>query len=212
MAKEGSGYSFLPLTSLCSSLSMSDRTCSACGNPGEFYSRNTICKVCARDRAKVRSRLRYEVSSSEERTLRNTRSMMHSRRQRRNPSERGRCIWKDTRGSDRKAGRSNDLTVEFIDSVIRNGCSYCLATDSKMTLDRVDNTLGHLTSNVVPACIRCNYMRRDMPHAAWLVLLPAIRQAREAGLFGSWTGDCVRRNLEGASARGRACFENSAGL
>jgi len=62
-----------------------------------------------------------------------------------------------------------------------------------MTLDRVDNTCGHIQSNVVSACVRCNYMRRDMPYAAWLKLLPMIKQAREEGLFGTWTGDCVRK-------------------
>jgi hypothetical protein len=35
-------------------------------------------------------------------------------------------------------------------------------------------------------CIRCNYIRGSMPFAAWTLLVPAIRQAVEQGLFGTW--------------------------
>ena len=100
----------------------------------------------------------------------------------------------DTRNGDRKLGRVNDLTVAWIEDAIKDGCRYCGAVDLKMSLDRIDNTLGHIMVNVVPACIRCNYMRRDMPHAAWLELLPAIRRVREMGFFESWVGDCIRRS------------------
>lgn len=62
-----------------------------------------------------------------------------------------------------------------------------------MTLDRIDNTIGHVQTNVVAACVRCNYMRRDMPYAAWTRLVPLIKQLREEGLFGAWVCDCVTR-------------------
>jgi len=57
-----------------------------------------------------------------------------------------------------------------------------------MTLDRIDNDKGHTQDNVVPACIRCNYARRSMPYEAWLVVAKGMREAREQGLFGDWTG------------------------
>jgi len=57
-----------------------------------------------------------------------------------------------------------------------------------MTLDRIDDAKGHTADNVVPACIRCNYARRDMPYKAWLVVAKAMRKARALGLFGNWTG------------------------
>lgn len=62
-----------------------------------------------------------------------------------------------------------------------------------MTLDRKDNALGHTPGNVVPACTRCNYVRRDMPEKAWLMLAPAMRVAREAGAFGDWTCQIHKR-------------------
>lgn len=57
-----------------------------------------------------------------------------------------------------------------------------------MTMDRIDNSLGHLMSNVLPACIRCNYLRRDVPFEAWMVIVPSVKKAVEEGLFGTWTG------------------------
>ena len=97
-------------------------------------------------------------------------------------------IFWDSRGSDRKRGVENDLTQEFIREALKNGCSYCGETEIRMTLDRVDNDLGHTQANVVAACIRCNYTRKNMPHAAWLVVAESMRAAREAGLFNGWTG------------------------
>jgi hypothetical protein len=107
---------------------------------------------------------------------------------RQDPATRHRWIVQDSRKSDRKHGFKNDLTLEFVSSLIKHGCSYCGETELKMTLDRVDNSIGHLQSNVVPACIRCNFMRRDMPYAAWYELMPTLREIRQKGLFGDWTG------------------------
>lgn len=103
-----------------------------------------------------------------------------------------RWILEDSRRSDRCYGRQNNLSREFVESSIKNGCIYCGETQLRMTLDRIDNEKGHTRDNVVPSCIRCNYTRRDIPYEAWLVIAPGMRRAREAGLFGGWTGQ-VRR-------------------
>ena len=95
-------------------------------------------------------------------------------------------IYVDSRSSDRKFGRANDLTRDFIREQLAVGeCSYCVERNLRMTLDRIDNDLGHLQTSVVIACIRCNYARRDMPYQAWLVVAPAMRAARQTGLFGT---------------------------
>lgn len=57
-----------------------------------------------------------------------------------------------------------------------------------MTLDRIDNSLGHLQSNVLPSCERCNMVRRDMPFPAWLVVSKGMKEAYESGLFEGWVG------------------------
>lgn len=97
-------------------------------------------------------------------------------------------IYWDSRKTDRKHGRKNDLTKEYIATQIAKGCSYCGEKSLRMTLDRIDNTLGHTQTNTVPACIRCNYVRGNMPYEAWKVVARAMKRAVEKELFGDWTG------------------------
>lgn len=104
---------------------------------------------------------------------------------RQNPLHRAKWILHDSRRSDKKRGLDNDLDVTYIQSLIRKGCSYCGDT-SKMTLDRIDNTRGHTKDNVMPACIRCNYLRGSMPYDAWMIIAPSVRLAFEQGAFGDW--------------------------
>lgn len=99
-----------------------------------------------------------------------------------------RWIWSDSRRSDRKRGLENDLTKEFIEKQIEKGCSYCGETEIRITLDRIDNRVGHIISNVVSACIRCNYVRGNMPHSAWILVAQGMKVAREQNAFDGWTG------------------------
>jgi hypothetical protein len=116
----------------------------------------------------------------------------HRRRELRR-SNVARAILADTRRADNRRGRANDLDLAFIDENIKLPCSYCGDAEIRRSLDRIDNSLGHLRENVVVACERCNYLRRDMPYPAWLVVAKAMRQARLKGLFGGWTGGIHRR-------------------
>lgn len=111
-----------------------------------------------------------------------------SSRWRYKPENRASVIVTDSRGSDRVRGMSCDLDVEWVKELISKGCSYCGETQILIGLDRLDNSIGHLKSNVVPACGRCNYLRRDMPYKAWETIVPAIKEAREKGLFKGWDG------------------------
>ncbi len=99
-----------------------------------------------------------------------------------------RFILREARGSDTLRGQTCELTKAEIEQLITRGCCYCGETELRMTLDRIDNHLGHKRDNVVPACIRCNYARRNMPYEAWLCLRDGMRRARELGLFKDWTG------------------------
>lgn len=96
-------------------------------------------------------------------------------------------IYRDSRRSDREAGLGdNDLDPIFVEEAIRSGCSYCGEVSLRMTLDRIDNDRSHTKTNVNPSCIRCNLLRGSMPYVAWLHLVPAVREARELGLFDEW--------------------------
>jgi len=99
-----------------------------------------------------------------------------------------RFILREARRSDTLRGQTCDLTKQEIESLIAAGCSYCGEKELRMTLDRIDNSKGHSRDNVVPACIRCNYARRNMPYEAWLCLADGMKRARELDLFKGWTG------------------------
>ena len=92
----------------------------------------------------------------------------------------------DSRRSDRKKGFDNDLDREFIAQEIAKGCAYCGETAIRMVLDRIDNKIGHIKTNVNPSCCRCNHIRGDMPSEAWQHFSSALRIARETGSFGDW--------------------------
>lgn len=99
----------------------------------------------------------------------------------------------DSKNNDRNRKRENNLTVGFVKEMISRGCSYCGENEIRIGLDRIDNSIGHLVTNVVAACCRCNIIRGDMPYQAWLNIVPAVRQTREAGLFGSWLPPIARK-------------------
>lgn len=181
------------------------KTCSRCGlsKPiSDFYPtyqygkhyRRTRCKQCDNILRTQRPKSIPTATQKEEWARRDA---ARQRRDRRDPRHDAKFIHKDSLKSDRKLQRENDLTREFIAAEIAKGCCYCGETELRMTLDRVDNDRGHTRDNVVPACIRCNYVRRNMPYEAWLVISTAMQEARQRGLFGDWTGRA--RSLGGAS-------------
>lgn len=141
------------------------------------------CRACDLERVK-----KYQKAHPEQTKKTHDRFAARDRDHRANGLRTEWFIYSDSRGSDRKSGYTNDLTKDFIRDAIKDGCQYCGETTIRMTLDRIDNTKGHTMDNVVPACIRCNYARRSMPYDAWLVVAKGMKEARESGLFGTWTG------------------------
>jgi hypothetical protein len=113
---------------------------------------------------------------------------LRRRNARKDPNKNGKHIVEDSRRTDRKKGLQNNLDEDWVNQIISLGCCYCGETSLRISLDRIDNNIGHVKTNVVPACIRCNYTRKNMPYAAWILLVPAMKAAREKGLFGEWTG------------------------
>jgi hypothetical protein len=134
------------------------------------HGRRWVCSVC-RNAAHKRSSL--EVDRENHRRWRINRPHL--------------AIMADCKKFDKKHGFCEfDLDSEFVLSLISTGCHYCGETKLRMTLDRIDNAAGHTRTNVLPCCLRCNYIRGSMPFDAWMELVPAIRKAKELGLFGTW--------------------------
>jgi hypothetical protein len=139
---------------------------------------HSFCRVC-----KNAERMKYAKNQPSPEA---TRAYQNAHRA--DPANRASYIYKDSRNSDRKKGLENDLDIEFIRAALLTPCTYCGADDILKSLDRIDNTLGHCQANVLVSCQRCNLTRRNMPHAAWLVVAEGMRKAREKGLFGDWLG------------------------
>lgn len=65
----------------------------------------------------------------------------------------------DYKSVDKKKGRVSDLTVDYINHALNSGCHYCGFKPSG--LDRIDQNLGHIIGNCVPACFDCNTARNN---------------------------------------------------
>ena len=62
---------------------------------------------------------------------------------------------------DRKKEKICDLDREFlVNEIFNKSCTYCNTTKN-IGCDRVDNTLGHLKTNVIPCCKICNTTRMN---------------------------------------------------
>jgi hypothetical protein len=102
----------------------------------------------------------------------------------------------DSKGSDKKNGREYGLSEDMIRGLLSKECSHCGEEEGQMTLDRIDNDIGHVPENVVTSCYRCNMVRGSMPIEAWELFKPVMRAAREKGLFGSWASKPLRRRRD----------------
>lgn len=144
-----------------------------------IYRRNS-CRSCVSKRAYSR-----DPEKSKER---NKKRSERDKIARSDKSKRPHYIIIDSRSSDKKKGFDNDLNIDFVTSLIQRGCYYCETIDDRMTLDRINNNIGHIKSNVNACCTRCNQIRLDMPYEAWEIIVPAVKTARKLGLFGNWNG------------------------
>ena len=84
------------------------------------------------------------------------------------------------RRHDVKNGREYSITKELFDFLTNGSCIYC-GTTQDLGLDRIDNSIGHIPSNCVPACIHCNMVRGNrFSHQEMFVLGPSIRKVIDA--------------------------------
>ncbi len=148
---------------------------------------HSFCRIC-----KNAERKKYAKNEPPEY------SRNYQRARRLDPAKRPYHILIDSRKNDKKKGFENDLDLEFITSAIEKPCAYCGEGAILKSLDRIDNLLGHLKTNVVVSCKRCNLTRGNMPYEAWLCVAEGMRVARERRLFGEWDGKRLqgKRNIE----------------
>lgn len=68
------------------------------------------------------------------------------------------------RSKARQRGIEFNLTVDELASVLSKPCTYCegpLALTGG-GIDRIDNKIGYIASNIISACAVCNWLRHDI--------------------------------------------------
>ena len=66
----------------------------------------------------------------------------------------------------------------FIENIMTKKCTYCGDTE-EIGADRIDNSIGHIKSNVIPCCKTCNHARNDnFSHEEMLELGKTIAQIK----------------------------------
>lgn len=68
-----------------------------------------------------------------------------------------------------QALRRGETDIRYADwlSLKARSCFLCGET-SKITLDRINSSIGYMLDNVQPLCLRCNTMKWDMPMDVFL--------------------------------------------
>jgi hypothetical protein len=177
---------------------MAEKTCRLCGLPKDeedFYE----------NRAKRPDGSVYVTRRTECRDCTDKRTRKYHR------ENRHIVVYGNCRKASRHRGLECDLTKEAVKELILRPCEYCGEDDpAAIGLDRAENSVGYVLSNVVPCCIRCNALKRDMPLQAWLQIAPTVKSVRLLGLFGEWVphnkgsnepGMKTRRGPKGPDAR-----------
>jgi len=148
---------------------------------GKYY-RHFLCTGCKREYNK-----KYPQKITEEVKERQKALRKHNRSKKDNAA---RYMTQNAKFSDRRKGIKSNLTKEYVQILLdeAKGCVYCGDSESKLSLDRIDCSEGHIVGNVAICCVRCNNFRGDMPYAAWIVIAPVMKKLRESGMLDGWKG------------------------
>lgn len=134
-----------------------------------------ICKICFKQRQKKR----YLIKGEELRKISKEKSRL--KRAENNP----RFNASQRLGQHRYFDKRKNLPLcnislnEYI-NITAKPCEYCNDTVEQRGLDRIDNKVGHLKSNVVSCCTTCNTARMStFSHEEMKLLGETIKKIKE---------------------------------
>ena len=137
------------------------------------------CRACLRLRKKGKDRRKERWSSltPEQKRLR----VERQKRYYHTPGGRPRGLRFAYLKIDRERGRPNNLTHQFIAALIAHPCVYCGEAGIPRGVDRIDNSGGHTTDNVVSCCRDCNFARmNNFTHEEMKILGQTIARIKAA--------------------------------
>ena len=162
------------------------KICTACGEPkpiAEYQTRVVAGRQYPRTRCSpCENRLRAERRTPEAAARQEKARQRRKKFQRANDINRASWLLRDCLRTDSRKGYANDLDLEFVEAMIAGFCVYCGrgAPEVRMTLDRIDNTLGHMRDNVNVACEPCNLNRGAASYEDWIAF---VQMAGPEGLM-----------------------------
>ena len=95
---------------------------------------------------------------------------------------------------DKRKNREHDLDLEKARAIMTQPCHYCGVPKSG-GIDRIDSSLGHLISNSVPCCEKCNFILGDLPYVAKKELKAGLESVYLLGLLDNWDIPTKRRTV-----------------
>lgn len=84
--------------------------------------------------------------------------------------------WNIYRWAARKKGRVWELSYDFFLSLWQKPCFYCGKDMEYIGIDRKDNAIGYIETNVVPCCFSCNRMKKQKPFDEFIAQCRAISE------------------------------------
>ena len=91
--------------------------------------------------------------------------------------------WKVAQDSAKRRGYQLTITEEEYRKLIQLNCHYCdnsLCKETGSGMDRIDNNVGYVLTNVVPCCTVCNLGRGDrFSYEEWKVMINALIEFRK---------------------------------
>lgn len=112
------------------------------------------CKECHKERKRGRDNRsdRWSQMNDEQRAKAKARNQRYAK------TDKGRAVF--LRKAYQRVDACDMTTVEVL-ALIVQPCVHCGTTELPRGLDRIDNNLPHIKSNVAPSCAPCNFARGD---------------------------------------------------
>lgn len=79
-----------------------------------------------------------------------------------------RYIYKRYKSGALRRGHTFDITFEEFNKLWNIPCNYCKKPIAHIGIDRKDNSIGYVTSNIIPCCTTCNLMKGKLTHEEFI--------------------------------------------
>jgi hypothetical protein len=94
--------------------------------------------------------------------------------------------------SDKVRFKCNTISRDSYKGYIKQECHYCERQNCG-GVDRMDSSIGHVDSNCVPCCEKCNFILGDLSYSVKINLKCGLKKSYEEGDLKEWKIPIKRR-------------------